>query len=265
MNIYVLITKLLLITVLILLLKLFFVFIISDYIFQNQLVDFLGGNISRFILLLFLVFIVYKYKFYLQRYFKISKSNIYTLSLVALLFILSFINVVNNYNNISLLVVCMFAISTILVGFVEEILFRGIFLPLLIKKWAEKNYGVLMAMIFSSFLFSIMHFINYFKVYKFDIVFSQVIFAFCIGYLFAGIFLYTKNVYLTSMLHSLFNLTFGASVLKLKVEQATSSTTIYSILPTLIIWLLLLIAGHLFYRYSEVRKNNSEFLMINLT
>ena len=109
----------------------------------------------------------------------------------------------------------------------------------------------------SSALFGIMHYINYIKTPKFDVVTSLVIFAFCIGCFFCGLLLRTKNIFLVAIIHGLVNFSFGSEVLKSidPITKAQTQPTFISLFFTLFIWSILFIAG---YKMMQLAKKDTK-------
>lgn len=104
---------------------------------------------------------------------------------------------------------CINVFWYITVGLSEEMVFRCGFLNYLLDKNHENTKKrECFACIYSSFLFGIVHFMNYFSMdMEFRIVLYTVGAACLVGYIFAVIFLKTKNLAVVMILHSAWDFT----------------------------------------------------------
>ncbi|MGM0238220.1 lysostaphin resistance A-like protein [Enterococcus sp. AZ103] len=99
----------------------------------------------------------------------------------------------------SLLVLML--LQMILVGYVEEVLFRGIFYYYLQAK------GTIIYLLFSSLVFGLLHFASSLNPdTALILVVLQVINALLLGLVFAVLYLSSKTIYLSIIFHTLFNL-----------------------------------------------------------
>ena len=185
---------------------------IAYLVLENPLNSFLGtfplpilyqGYLSSLILLfpllIFLVFLLFRLN--LEKSLKSKHNKIFLIPVAYLLFII--IMSFSAFKNAISLEFLIFTFSLGLVGFTEEIFFRGIIFP----KISDYLSSIWLGALFSSFLFGIGHYINLIK-YPDSIneITYQVIFAFCIGVLMCGIFYKTKNIIIPALLHTFFNL-----------------------------------------------------------
>ena len=92
-------------------------------------------------------------------------------------------------------------LSMILIGWIEEIIFRGF----LLKK-KEKRRGLKVAIIISSVTFGIGHILNLVSQPGFE-TFLQVIYAIAFGFMFVYVFLKTKSLWPCIILHSIIDFT----------------------------------------------------------
>jgi hypothetical protein len=147
---------------------------------------------------------------------KLSKSKFFIFPLLFLIYKLYV-----NYDNILELEsseLILIIASVILVGLTEELFFRGILLPYIILKLKEKKYFLLYSIIISSVIFGLFHFINLINNSSTIVgVSHQVIFAFCIGCLFSGLVLQTKNILIPALFHIIIN--FEASVSQIQFDN----------------------------------------------
>lgn len=89
----------------------------------------------------------------------------------------------------------------ILIGWIEEIIFRGFLL-----KAIEKRRGLKVAIIISSVTFGIGHILNLVSQPGFE-TFLQVIYAIAFGFMFVYVFLKTKSLWPCIILHSIIDFT----------------------------------------------------------
>ena len=92
-------------------------------------------------------------------------------------------------------------LSMILIGWIEEIIFRGF-----LFKAIEKRKGLKVAIIISSVTFGIGHILNLVSQPSFE-TFLQVIYAIAFGFMFVYVFLKTKSLWPCIILHSVIDFT----------------------------------------------------------
>ncbi len=119
-------------------------FFIAQSLFEELPADLISGSIVRATILLVLIYLVYKWK--LQRFNGLVKGNkpeswqVFLIPMIIISF--AFFSNWAIYTNAGILLLTLFIISVTLVGFIEEIAFRGIIMPLFIKLF-HKNKQVL--------------------------------------------------------------------------------------------------------------------------
>ena len=117
-----------------------------------------------------------------------------------------FPSTVEQFRN-SFFIIVIYYIS---VAFSEEIVFRSGFLEYLLPSSSSKyRLKVIFTCVYSGFLFGISHFISLFSEPEkgLDIIILTVVLGSCIGYVFSVIFLKTKNIVVTMLLHFLWDIT----------------------------------------------------------
>jgi membrane protease YdiL (CAAX protease family) len=129
----------------------------------------------------------------------------------------------------------LFLLECLSVGFFEEILFRGIILLFFIQRLEKVKYGTLYAIFISSMLFGMLHIINLFDGAGFGDTMLQVGYSFLVGMMWAVMFLRTKNLWLTMLLHASFNF-FGQVMFYLGVVNGRYD--IYTIIITITLGVL---------------------------
>jgi len=224
---------------------------LSEILFDEQTAKQISG-ISIRIILIAIIFALIK-KFQLLDFTGLNSwrkhKNIQT-AFISLVFVIVGITANwNTYANTDLKILFLFALSTLAVGIVEELAFRGTILPLLILSFANTKQPILKSAILSGLMFGLGHFINLFGQPENSIgIISQVFFATAIGVFFSGLMVRTENILIPCIIHALVNFSFGAGELKQTVEETSAlneSSVIdwNSLIPTTIFFLFIFIGG----------------------
>lgn len=108
----------------------------------------------------------------------------------------------------------IFLIECISTGFFEEIVFRVIVLILLLQRVPNTKKGMYLAIFTSSAIFGLSHLINLFGGIGYSDVLLQVGYSFLMGLMWAVVFLKTKNIWMSVLLHSTYNF-FGLVLFRL--------------------------------------------------
>ncbi|MCL2475041.1 MAG: CPBP family glutamic-type intramembrane protease [Chloroflexi bacterium] len=121
---------------------------------------------------------------------------------------LATLTITEGHENVSptLMMLIFFTSHMLLIGVLEEFLFRGIILNNMLRRWGENKKGIIMAVIWSSLLFGCAHLAN--LINNPDILIgtiSQLIYTFCIGVFLAAIYIRFKNIWPAVILHAFFN------------------------------------------------------------
>jgi len=119
-------------------------------------------------------------------------------------------------------------ISCVSIGLFEEILFRGLILGTLLKNLGSSRKGLFFSVIFSSLLFGLVHFNNYFSG-KADLVetLCQVGYATFIGVAFSAILIRCDfSIWWCIVLHALFDI--GSDITKVETYKIGSSVSTVS-------------------------------------
>lgn len=101
--------------------------------------------------------------------------------------------------------VFLFLIECLSVGFFEEIIFRGVLLIFLLKALSKLKMNLILSIVISSFIFALSHLFNLFSGAAYGDTFLQIGYSFLVGMMWAVMFLKTKNIWLTMILHASFN------------------------------------------------------------
>lgn len=100
--------------------------------------------------------------------------------------------------------VALFAVHCIAVGVFEELVFRGLIFPLVLRRAAPTKKGILCAVLLSSALFGAVHLVNLFSSSPVAVL-MQVGYSFLVGCMCAVVLLLTRNVFACAGLHALYN------------------------------------------------------------
>ena len=132
--------------------------------------------------------------------------------------------------NISLSVFLLTVVQMILVGYTEELLFRGLFFLKL------KDKGPVMYVLFSSLVFGLLHSASAINPETASIlVILQVLNAFLLGIIFALIYFLTKKILIVILAHTFFNIFASIS------NQASLERNVYSVMVLSILYVICLV------------------------
>lgn len=111
-------------------------------------------------------------------------------------------------------VLFLFFVSTLCTGFAEELCFRGVLLPTVIKSFSDSENVILKSVVIVALIFGVLHFGNLIK-YPENIlgVTTQVIAAICVSFLFSAILLKSRSIVVAGITHGLINFTFSGRFL----------------------------------------------------
>ena len=130
---------------------------------------------------------------------KNAKKYFYFIPLIILAFGNLWGGIKLHFSGISLAFAC---ISMALIGFVEEIIFRGF-----LFRAIEKNKGAKQAIIISAITFGIGHFVNLFAGQASIDTILQIIFAISMGFVFTFLFYKSKSIWPCVLTHAIVNVT----------------------------------------------------------
>ncbi len=228
---------------------------------------FSAGTMVRLLLCSLALGLIYRLK--LQRFAGFSpKMNVYNLQSTTIAFAFIVMGIIGNfgtYTNTTPRLLLLFFLSVMCVGLVEEFVFRGLVLPLLIKSFQTHKNALYLSVLYSSLLFGVVHFLNLFQQPDNLIgITSQVFFAVSIGVFFGGLMLRTQNILVPAILHGLVNFAFGAAELKATTlpeitAKLAHETNWNSIVPTAFFFLFILLGG-----LFMVKKTDSNLILNKL-
>jgi hypothetical protein len=141
----------------------------------------------------------------------------------------------------------LFLSSVLLVGAAEELVFRGLLFPILLRIWCKRKNALVLSAIVSSLVFGLVHLVNLFQQPENVVgILSQVFFACAIGVFFAGLLLRTGNMFLPILVHAGINFAFGSSELKsatVATMVETGTTDWKTLLPTTLFFAFIFVGG----------------------
>lgn len=113
--------------------------------------------------------------------------------------------------NFSTIDLTLFAAETLSASFLEEFLFRGLIVGLLLLKYFDSPKGVLKVVVYSSLLFGSTHLFNFWSQESPSIqsVLNQVFATTCLGFMMCVIYLKTRNILILVAAHFLSNFLAG--------------------------------------------------------
>lgn len=130
------------------------------------------------------------------------------------------------------------------VGFVEEIIFRGLLQSILIKKLAKNKFSLVVSVLISSMVFGFMHLINFTEGYYGEM--AQFLYAIYVGVLFGALLIFTRKIWPLILIHMLIDLV-GVVEFFEKKETNLDSLTILSYSKKDFNYLVLIMLPYLIY------------------
>lgn len=107
-----------------------------------------------------------------------------------------------NYQENSFLFICYVLFIIFIQTLTEEMVFRG----LVLNNYLKKGLNVHQAVIYSSVIFGLFHFVAIFGKTPVESIVNQVLMAIMCGIFLGAIFVLTRNIYLTGLMHLLINI-----------------------------------------------------------
>lgn len=177
-------------------------------------------NVSRicvkFSILLYVLYAIKKNNYNTLFKFKVYFPGLFVL-IIPVIFIIFQLKAKYTFSIFLELEFVLFIVFSILVGYSEEYLFRG----LINMKLFDIRKNIYAIAIGNSMFFALSHYVNLFSNFQnFQGVSTQVLFAFAFGLLFNAVFFRTLNIHLTAILHALINISIASPELFLKHFEA---------------------------------------------
>ena len=124
----------------------------------------------------------------------------------------------------------LFIVECISIGFFEEVVFRGIILIFLLQRFSSTKKGTYQAIVISSALFGLIHLINIFSGADVGNTILQIGYSFLMGMMWAVVYLKTRNIWYSILLHTTYNF-FGLVLFRLgyvngRYDNITIITTV---------------------------------------
>lgn len=103
--------------------------------------------------------------------------------------------------------IVLFMIMILFVGIIEEVLFRGVVLKCILKKYGNSNCGIIASIVISSFIFGLAHIVTL-VIHPQLIMYTitQVIYCTLAGLLFSIVYLRCQNIFVLIVLHSVIDM-----------------------------------------------------------
>ncbi len=155
------------------------------------------------------MYLLIKFGYQKMLQFKISKGSLYVI-IPALLIALNNFPIISFLDGRAQLTepsyrVILFLIECLSIGFLEELIFRGILLLFLYQALSHLKYRVFITILISSLVFGLFHIANLSEGAPLSSTLLQMGYSFLMGILWATIYMKTGNLWLSMILHALYN------------------------------------------------------------
>ena len=150
-----------------------------------------------------------------------------------------------------------FALESFTIGFFEEVVFRGVILIVLLQRFPKTKKGMFMAVIISSAVFGLIHLINILTGANVGSTLLQVGYSFLMGMMWAVVFIKTKNIWMSIILHASYNF-FGMVLFTL--GNVNGRYDIFTVITTTI--LALVVAGYYFHILQRIDQTSIDDLYL---
>ena len=164
--------------------------------------------LTRIIVILYLILLMKHYSFLRRNEFGLCKFSATMIGGMPLMMIGASSTLLINSRAITFqkLPMCStalkFILNMLLIGIVEELLYRGVIFNFLLEKWKTHKYYPTLPIIASALFFGLAHFVNVFT-FSLPNVLMQVINSSCSGVLFATLFWKYRNMLGIVVVHAL--------------------------------------------------------------
>lgn len=101
--------------------------------------------------------------------------------------------------------ILLFALECLLVGAFEELAFRGLLLPIVLRKYSQSKIKILLCVIITSCVFGLYHLVNLFMGAGIGPTLLQVCYSALVGAMCGAIVLITGNVVPCILIHGIYN------------------------------------------------------------
>jgi membrane protease YdiL (CAAX protease family) len=151
-------------------------------------------------------------------------------------------------SSLTILIVLLFTLGT---AFLEEIVFRSVIFTTILQLFPNTKKGIFLSIISSSIFFGLMHLINIFEGAGVTNTLLQVGYSFLMGCLWTVVFLKTKSIWSSVLLHWLYNF-FGFVLFEVGVLYNRYDTI------TIITTILVGVVGVVYYYYVFIQINMND-------
>ena len=226
---------------------------IANTMFSDSLSRLFGG----------LLFILLMYLFGLGKLVKCNGS----VKLILIVLIPGLLVAVNNFPIIAYFdqrayltepsyTVYLFLFLSLCVGLFEELIFRGIVLMILVQRLPKTRKGLFQAVIYSALIFSLMHVLNLFAGAGLGPTLLQIGYSFLMGLLWAVVYVVSKNIWVSVILHASYNF-FGQVMFQLGVVS-NRYDTVTVVITVLLGCIVAVFMGYLLYN-TDIAKVEEHF------
>ena len=207
----------------------------------------------------FLIFFIKKYYSWKDINLTWQKSNglmwfgpyLIVLILMTSKFILELSKNIKSYDTNTYMLVLLIFIGTVMAGFCEEVISRGIILN---SFKSEKSF--IMAMIISSLGFSIVHITTILMGNSLIDAFITVFYSSLLGFAFVGLAMKMNNIWPLIVFHALWNFILMVSqTLELEISTAAGICNVMNIFMAIILWIIVIV--------EEKRKCTKKTILAN--
>ena len=230
--------------------------------------------VSEFVVcLLALIFIFIKRKWYIFKKSNISFKDSLKLCMpiVVISLILLLINLTNLYgSNFNINNFLSLIVYVILIGFFEEVFFRGIIENELLENYSSTKKEVITSIVISGIIFGAVHLTNLLAGQDFYSTIFQFIQTSAIGILFGTIYYKTRNIWSLIFLHSFYDFAVLLSQNNLildcfYIENIPLSYMIFSFISSILLSLIYLVYSASLFKSSKKRLYyNIIYLLVGL-
>lgn len=151
--------------------------------------------------------------------------------------------------------IVLFALQCLSVGLFEEIVFRGLILVLLLERLPKTKEGIFLSILISSIIFGSSHILNLFVGAGFSATILQIGYSFLTGMMWAVVFLATKNIWFSVVLHAIYNF---VGLLFYELGTITGKNDLITIVLTTV--LAVIVTGYCIWLFLQIKERDIESL-----
>jgi uncharacterized protein len=233
---------------------------LSDGLLYYGLEQFYADNVENIFLYSLIVVVIFwlikRLQIPFSLYRRLDMSMIYFLPLLLYVFVFSggFSDFRSfDFSALNSAKLLVYGAETFTSAFLEEVLFRGLILGLLLHKYTFSKHGIFKSVLLSGLIFGFLHIINVWTMadqMTMQSVFNQMYAAACLGVLYSAVYLKTRNILMLAILHFLTNFFAGigelgpiSDIVATSSGNKTSIEIFLSAIATLVIFGLPLLMG----------------------